>query len=59
MKIIELFDISNKIALVTGSSQGLGLSLATGLADARCKVILNGRNEEKKKDLTYRNTTNS
>lgn len=39
----NFFDISGKIALVTGSSQGLGLTLARGLARAGCKVVLNGR----------------
>ncbi|MFC1549987.1 SDR family NAD(P)-dependent oxidoreductase [Candidatus Neomarinimicrobiota bacterium] len=37
----NLFDISGKIALVTGSGQGIGYILAKGLADAGCTVILN------------------
>ena len=43
----NLFDISGKLALVTGSTQGLGISLAKGLASAGCKVVLNGRDEKK------------
>jgi gluconate 5-dehydrogenase len=35
--------------LITGSSQGLGLVLAKGLADAGATVILNGRDETKLK----------
>ncbi|MCK4903556.1 MAG: SDR family oxidoreductase [Candidatus Marinimicrobia bacterium] len=35
------FDISGKIALVTGSGQGIGYVLARGLAGAGCIVILN------------------
>ncbi len=39
----ELFDLTGKRALVTGSSQGIGLALAHGLAAAGAEVILNGR----------------
>jgi gluconate 5-dehydrogenase len=37
----SLFDISGKTALITGSGQGLGYTLATGLAKAGCRIILN------------------
>lgn len=40
---MNLFDLNNKTALITGSSQGIGLALARGLAAAGAKVILNGR----------------
>jgi gluconate 5-dehydrogenase len=43
----DLFDLSGKTALVTGSSGGLGLSMAHGLAEAGAAVILNGRDESK------------
>jgi gluconate 5-dehydrogenase len=42
-----LFDLSGRTALVTGSSQGLGLGLARGLAEAGAAVVLNGRDETK------------
>ncbi|WP_198375565.1 SDR family oxidoreductase [Neoroseomonas rubea] len=42
-----LFDLSGKLALVTGSSQGIGLALAKGLAEAGAKVVLNGRDGAK------------
>ncbi len=38
-----LFDISGRTALVTGSSRGIGLAPARGLAEAGCTVVLNGR----------------
>jgi gluconate 5-dehydrogenase len=41
------FDISGKIALVTGSSAGIGLALARGLAEAGATVIINGRDTTK------------
>lgn len=40
-----LFDLSGKRALITGSSRGLGLSMARGLAEAGATVILNGTNQ--------------
>lgn len=38
-----LFDISGRVALVTGSSRGIGFALARGLLEAGCTVVLNGR----------------
>ncbi len=38
-----LFDVTGRIALVTGSSRGIGLALARGLVEAGCVVVLNGR----------------
>lgn len=43
----QLFDLSGKTALVTGSSRGLGLAFAEGLAAAGANVVLNGLNEER------------
>jgi gluconate 5-dehydrogenase len=42
-----LFDLSGRIALITGSSQGIGLGLARGLAEAGAAIVLNGRDEKK------------
>jgi len=42
-----LFDLTGRLALVTGSSQGIGLALARGLAEAGAKVVLNGRDGAK------------
>ncbi|MBD8687610.1 MULTISPECIES: SDR family oxidoreductase [unclassified Rhizobium] len=46
---IQLFDLTGKRALVTGSSQGIGYALAQGLKAAGADVILNGRDEAKLK----------
>ena len=43
----NLFNLSGRTALVTGSSQGIGFALAKGLAEAGAKVVLNGRDEAK------------
>ena len=37
------FNLKNKIALVTGSTHGIGLSIVTTLNNEGCTVILNGR----------------
>ena len=42
-----LFDLTGRIALVTGSSQGIGLTLARGLAGAGAHVVMNGRDAGK------------
>ena len=43
--IKELFNVSGKIALVTGSTRGLGFTLAKGLVQAGAIVTLNGTNK--------------
>jgi gluconate 5-dehydrogenase len=43
----KLFDLTGRTALVSGSSGGLGLAMARGLAEAGAAIILNGRNEAK------------
>jgi gluconate 5-dehydrogenase len=37
------FDLSKRVALVTGASRGLGLAMAEALAEVGATVILNGR----------------
>jgi gluconate 5-dehydrogenase len=41
----NLFDLTGKNALVTGSTRGLGAVLATALAELGATVIINGTNE--------------
>ncbi len=42
-----LIDLSDRTALVTGSTQGIGYAIATGLARAGARVVINGRGEER------------
>jgi gluconate 5-dehydrogenase len=39
----SLFDLSGRVALVTGSSRGIGFALARGLAEAGAHVVLSAR----------------
>jgi gluconate 5-dehydrogenase len=44
---LNLFKLDGRIALVTGSGQGIGLAIAEGLAAAGAHVVLNGRDAGK------------
>jgi len=43
----SLFDLTGRVALITGSYQGLGLAIARGLGQAGATLVLNGRSEVK------------
>ncbi len=42
----SLFDLSGRVAIVTGGSRGLGLEMAEGLAEAGAKLMVCARREE-------------
>lgn len=44
--MMNLFDLTGRRALITGSSQGIGYALAEGLATHGAEVIINGRTAE-------------
>jgi NAD(P)-dependent dehydrogenase (short-subunit alcohol dehydrogenase family) len=44
--IRELFDLTGKVAIVTGGSRGIGVEMAEGLAEAGASLMLCARREE-------------
>ncbi len=44
---MKLFDLSGRVAIVTGGNGGIGLGMAEGLAGAGARVVLAGRNPAK------------
>src|SRR2546422_10417714 len=44
--IKELFDLSGRVAIVTGGSRGLGQEMAEGLAEAGASLMLCARREQ-------------
>lgn len=42
----DIFDVTGRLALVTGSSRGIGHALAEGLLGAGAEVVINGRHRE-------------
>jgi 2-deoxy-D-gluconate 3-dehydrogenase len=44
---MNLFDLSGRVAVVTGGNGGIGLGMAEGIAAAGAMVVLGGRNATK------------
>ena len=43
MGLREMFEMTDRVAVVTGSGQGIGRAIAWGLADFGCDLVLNAR----------------
>jgi|TARA_B100001971_G_C18168433_1_gene525642 NAD(P)-dependent dehydrogenase (short-subunit alcohol dehydrogenase family) len=41
-----MFDLTDKVAVITGSSKGIGLSIAECMADAGAKVVISSRKQD-------------
>ncbi|WP_238422568.1 SDR family NAD(P)-dependent oxidoreductase [Gordonia sp. 'Campus'] len=50
MSVMDLFDTTGKVVIVTGASSGLGVSFARGFAEAGADVVLAARRAEKLAD---------
>jgi len=42
----ELFDLTGKVAIVTGSTKGIGRAMVEGLAAAGAKVVVSSRKQD-------------
>lgn len=47
---MDLFDLTGKVALVTGATHGLGMAMATGLGKAGATLVINGHSSQEKLD---------
>ena len=46
----SLFDLTGKVAVVTGATHGLGMAMAKGLGTAGAKLVINGHSSQEKID---------
>ena len=47
MSINELFDLTGRVAIITGGNGGLGLGMARGLASAGANIVVAARDQGK------------
>ena len=51
---MKLFNLTDKVALITGGNGGIGFAMAKAIGEAGATVVIAGRNEDKnKKKLWY------
>src|SRR5207244_4301463 len=42
---LEIFNLTGRVAMITGGSKGLGMAMARGLAEAGADIIISSRHE--------------
>src|SRR3989304_6202942 len=47
MKRLSMFDLTGKVAVITGGYSGIGKGIAEGLAEAGCNIVICARNYER------------
>ena len=56
---MKLFNLTDKVALITGGSGGIGFAMAKAIGEAGASVVIAGRNEDKnKKSIEELNSLN-
>ena len=46
---MKLFNLTNKVAIITGGNGGIGFAMAKSIGEAGATVVIAGRNETKNK----------
>jgi NAD(P)-dependent dehydrogenase (short-subunit alcohol dehydrogenase family) len=57
--IHELFDLTGRVALITGGARNLGYDMATALAEAGCEVAVTSRYQEHARDAAHQMTADT
>jgi len=52
---MKIFDLTGRVALVTGGSKGLGMAMARGLAEAGADIVISSRHEDELKTALAEN----
>ena len=47
---MKLFNLTDKVALITGGNGGIGLAMAKAIGEAGATVVIAGRNEDKNRN---------
>src|SRR3984893_18974264 len=57
--LMSIFDLSGRVAVITGANGGIGLGIAQALASAGCDVSIWGRNADKNRNAAATMTSSA